>query len=205
MSVTDLTRLCCTCPAPARLRDRAAIWIHRIGIEIAPDSVAAARFFASGPGARYTGGNVPYHYIGTYHGVDQLLPLDVRGAHARRWGNAWGIGFAQVGDFRAVPPSKEQWRRAVEVCADLLPGLAPLPAELRSVLPDALLWGLPIYGHGEVPACFQSGTGKHQPHGRYACPGRLWDMDDFRTAVQDELARRAVCNLAAKGHRFERQ
>lgn len=204
-SVVDLTQQCCTTAEPALLRDLAAIWIHRIGVSIGADAIAVARYFSSGRGARYTGGNVPYHYLGTYHQVEQLLPLDVRGAHARRWGNAWGIGFAQHGDFRAHPPSADQWRRAVDVCADLIPGLSPLPAELRDVLPQHLKWGVPVLGHGEVPATFGTNTGKDQPDGAYACPGRLWDMREFRSDVQAELRRRTAARLGELGHRLTRR
>lgn len=201
-TICDMTGRCATGPRKSvRPGDLCAIWIHRTGPSIGADAVAISRFFTNGPGAVYTGGGVPYHYINTYHRVEQALPLDVRGAHARRWGNLHGIGFAQLGDFRRHPPSLEQWMRAVDVCAELLPLLNKMPPDLLRVLPRRLQDGPPIFGHGEVPGSY-GGNSKSQPDGPEACPGKLWSMVDFRREVEARRRELAAIALAANGHRL---
>ena len=203
--VVDVTNECAVgrhC-GPMRAYEVAAIWIHRIGPHIGRDAVEIAEFFINGPGKPYTGGAVPYHYIGGYNEVQQAIPLNERGAHARRWGNACDIGFAQMGDCRQAAPGADQWRRAVMVCADIVPALVPLPLRLRHMVPDELRYGLPVFGHGEVPGTFGRSAGKEQPGGPNACPGNLWDMNDFRSDVAIELRARVGLVLTANGHRLD--
>lgn len=183
----------------ARGELKSIIWIHRCGFEAGHDAAAVARFFRTGPGAPYTGGQMAYHYVNTLERVEQALPLMARGAHARRF-NVDGIGFAQLGDFNAAPPTAYQWERALQLCADLLPILLPQSRTLRGRLPAALRHELPVYGHGEVPAAFSEGSGKHHPNGPHDCPGRHWPMQRFRDDLRRELLRRAVIDLAHKGH-----
>lgn len=203
MIVRDVTTLCADGRRePLGPDDLCALWLHRIGRQIGADAVDIASWFIRGDGARYTGGQMPYHYVVTQHGVQQALPLDERGAHARRWGNAHGIGIAVQGDFRSQEPSERQWDWAAELCADLLPALGPIPEPMLGHIPMHLLPGLPVYGHGEVPIAYGRDSEKHTPTGRYACPGQYWAMDSFREAVRDELRRRSVGALMAGGHRL---
>lgn len=178
------------------------IWIHRIGPGIGTNAVEIARFFIKGEGKSYTGGQMAYHYINTLDQIQQALPLDEKGAHARRWGNAFGLGFAQVGDFNKVEPRPEQWNRAVDMCADMVPGLSRHSAKTWSLLPRHLKSELPIVGHGEVPGSYGSTSGKEQPNGSDACPGRLWNMDEFREDVEAILQQRTGERLTELGHTF---
>ncbi|MCG8433512.1 MAG: peptidoglycan recognition protein family protein [Gammaproteobacteria bacterium] len=180
------------------------IWIHRIGRSAGSSAAQIAEFFIHGEGAPYTGSNMAYTYVNGDEFVEQALPFNEAGAHARRWGNAYGVGFAQIGDFNTRPPESGQWRRAVEVCADLVPFLAPHTAKMMSLLPEHLRLEIPVVGHGEVPTAFGANSGKDQPHGKNACPGRLWDMDRFRDEVRQTLRGRATAELINRGHRFSR-
>lgn len=182
--------------------EQSIIWIHRIGPSVGTTAAQIARFFVSGKGVSYTGGNMPYTYVNTDERVEQALPLDERGAHARRWGNTHGVGFAQVGDFNKKAPHAAQWERAVDVCADLLPSLTMHSLKGEAFIPWHLRRTIPVFGHGEVPAAYGSASGKQQPNGPYACPGRYWSMDEFREDVKLELERRAAARLKALGHRF---
>lgn len=203
MNVVDLTERCADHERKEmRCGDIAAIWIHRCGISAGRSGQEVAAFFISGPGAAYTGSNVPYHYFNAAAKVEQLLPLDERGAHAKAFGNVAGIGFAQQGDFRYAAPSAAQWGRAVQVCADLMPGLSPLPLHMVNKVPPWLRYNLPIYGHGEVSSAFARGSGKEHPNGPAACPGKHWSMSEFRSDVQSELARRTAARLKKLGHRL---
>ena len=201
--VADLTEQCADGKHKrVRPSDFAAIWIHRSGPSVGRSAPEVARFFIDGPGAKHTAGNVPYHYLGTAERIEQMLPLDERGAHAKAFGNAAGIGFAQVGDFRHRAPAPAQWRRAVMLCADLVPALVPLPLFMINMVPPWLRYGPPIYGHGEVSSAFARGSGKEQPNGPAACPGKHWSMSEFRADVQSELARRTAARLKKLGHRL---
>lgn len=205
ITVVDLTDRCAGyLDEQATLHDRAVIWIHRLGPSVGADAIEMARFFQHGPGAQYTGGRIPYHYLNTEDQMQQALPLDQRGAHARSFGNAAGLGLANLGDFRRRPPHPRQWNRAVQLCCDLLPSLLPLPLRLVTTVPPHLRNSLPVWGHGEVPAAFARTSQKDQPDGRYACPGRHWPMREFRQDVQAEMTRRAVVALRQAGHRLHR-
>lgn len=180
------------------------IWIHRIGPGIGSSAVDIARFFISGEGKSYTGGNMAYHYINTPEQVQQALPLDECGAHARRWGNAFGYGVAQLGNFNKHAPNVDQWNRAVDLCADLIPRLVIHSTRMWSLLPEHLRNEIPVVGHGEVPAAYGATSGKEQPHGTEACPGRLWNMDEFRYDVRTIMLERANNSLHEFGHSFTR-
>jgi N-acetyl-anhydromuramyl-L-alanine amidase AmpD len=106
-----------------------------------------------------TGRRVAYHLIIRSSGVvEQLLPLDVRGAHAIGQNYcSWGV--AAVGDFDVRPMADNQRAMLVE-----------LLRFLRTLRP-----GAEIFGHTEVP-----GTSS-DPEKR--CPGRYLDMDLLRKDV----------------------
>ncbi len=177
------------------------VWIHRIGPGIGRSVVEISKFFQT-EGASYTGGNMAYSFVNTPEQIQQGLPLEERGAHARRWGNMFGIGFAQLGDFNKQPPGPDQWNRAVDLCADLVPWLSGHNAKMLSVIPVHLRNDLPIVGHGEVPAAYSKKDGKEQPNGSDACPGRYWDMDEFRQDVRQVMKERHGYRLAENGVRF---
>lgn len=184
--------------------DISLIWIHRIGPGIGLSAPEISNFFQT-EGAKYTGGNMAYTFVNT-PGLDgqvqQALPLNERGAHARRWGNMHGIGFAQIGDFRHVAPHNAQWDRAVDLCARIIPWLAPHARSMSLKLPEHLRHELPIVGHGEVPGSFGETSGKDQPFGSDACPGEHWDMDLFRAEVRRIIVERAALDMTTTGVRF---
>lgn len=189
-------------PRPSCLQS--LLWIHRIGNTIGTNVAEVSRFFVHGEGARYTGGTMAYHYLVSMDYVEQALPLDEQGAHARRWGNAHGIGIAVFGDFRFDRPTSGHWAQAVSLCADLVPILSRHSTRVLSLLPTNLRHSVPVIGHGEVRFAYASHSDKVQPHGKYACPGRYWDMGEFRSDVEREMARRAVLRCTKLGHRLSR-
>jgi hypothetical protein len=180
------------------------IWIHRIGPGIGSNAVEIAKFFTTGGGKSYTGGDMAYALINTKEQIQQALPLDELSAHGRRFGNLYGIGFAQIGDFNRHEPPADQWDRAVDVCATLYPWLAKHSAQMWSRLPEHLRDELPIVGHGEIPGSYGATSKKEQPHGKEACPGKLWNMDEFRFDVRAVLRQRAGESMSADGWRFTR-
>lgn len=203
VKVQDLIEYC-EPPRKRRSRAQSLVWIHRIG-EVCGRSVSEiARFFISGEGAPYTGGNMAYHYVVLGDCVQQALPLEEQGYHARRWGNAHGIGVAIRGDFRFDRPTPLQWAMAASLCADLVPLLRPHSYEVRDLLPNHLRYGLPVVGHGEVRGTFSRSSEKDQPNGRNACPGQHWDMRTFRADVEREILRRAAVRCDRLGHRLAR-
>lgn len=204
LKVQDLTD-CCLGASPRPSRLQSLVWIHRVGTACGRSVPAIAHFFIDGEGARYTGGKMAYHYVVLPDCVQQALPLEEQGAHARRWGNAHGIGVAILGDFNVDRPTQVQWQMAVSLSADLVGLLRPHSYEIWELLPRHLRMGVPVVGHGEVPGSFSQLSHKAQPHGRYACPGRHWDMGTFRTNVEDELLRRAVIRCDLLGHRLSRE
>lgn len=65
-----------------------------------------------------TRGRVPYHFLVRVSGLgEQLLPLDVQGAHAMRWYNQRTLAVATVGE-RGVNPA--QHTTLIEIIALLL-------------------------------------------------------------------------------------
>lgn len=189
-------------PRPSRLQS--LVWIHRVGTTCGRTVPEIARFFIDGPGAVATGGNMAYHYVVMRDYVGQALPLEEQGAHARRWGNAHGIGVAVLGDFNVDRPTEAQWDLTVSLCADLVGLLQRHTYEVSQLLPRSLRYRLPVVGHGEVPGTFGPSSGKDQPFGQWACPGRHWDMRDFRDDVAREIARRSVLRCSYLGHRLTR-
>jgi len=201
LTVYDATADCFDGKYQRKQRDPSALIIHRCGRTVGETAAEVARFFAR-EGREYTAGNMPYTYVVTHSLVEQGLPLDERGAHAQRWGNAFGIGIAIIGDWNRERPNSVQWSLAVRLCAELLPWLAPRAAEDDVLLPMRLRNVVPVYGHGELPHCIRGAGEKRQPDGAYACPGRQWDMDDFREEVAAEDRRLAAMELHARGHRL---
>lgn len=202
MNVHDATEQCFDGRyTPMAMHEQATIWIHRIGLNLGTTAAELAAFFVDGPGSDYTGGHFPYHYVVTLERVEQALPLDERGAHARRFGNAHGIGIAVCGDFRAAPPTPQQLAWTVELCAELLPALTPMSSVTEAAIPWHLRRGVPVYGHGEVPQAAGADAKTH-PDGAYACPGRHLDMDGLRRDVLDARRGRAVAMLKDRGHRI---
>lgn len=190
---------------PLDFEDVSLIWIHRIGPGVGSSAVEISKSFQderAGKAGSYTGGNMPYTWVNTFDQIQQALPLDEKGAHGRRFGNTTGWGFAQLGDFNREPPSIDQWWRAVEFCAQLVPYLGDHSAKTLRILPDHL-HGVKIVGHGEVPAAFGKESGKDQPDGVHACPGKFWGMDDFRQEVKAIMRNRAGAALVDMGLRFQ--
>lgn len=190
---------------PRRSRLQSLIWVHRIGETAGRTVPEIARFFIDGEGARYTGATMAYHYVVTYSRVEQALPLDEQGAHARRWGNAHGIGIAVLGDFRYQAPTASQWLNAVSLCADLVPFLGRHSDAVLALLTPMLQNDLPIVGHGEVPGAYGAHSLKHHPDGVNACPGKHFSMGEFRADVERELVRRAAVRCHKLGHLLKRR
>jgi len=201
VQISDFTS-CCVGARPRPSRLQSLVWIHRIGKDAGVNAKEIAHFFIHGEGSAVTGGNMAYHYIVTLERVEQALPLTQQGAHARRWGNAHGIGIAVSGDFRFRPATPKQWALTVSLCADLVPFMGRHSATMFAMLPSALRHGVPVVGHGEVPGAYGATSQREQPMGAYACPGRHWPMHSFRADVSRELARRAIDRCASLGHRF---
>lgn len=178
------------------------VWIHRIGPGIGLNVVEISKRFQTDL-AKYTGGNMPYTVVNTLEGqIQQGLAFDERGAHARRFGNMHGYGFAQIGDFNREPPKAIQWESAVDFCVELVPSLAEHRPDMFLRLPESLRRRIPIVGHGEVPAAIGKNSGKEQPNGSDACPGKHWNMDEFRQDVKRILRDRACERLSELGAAF---
>lgn len=186
--------------------DVSLIWIHRIELaEKYGQNTAAgiSHAFQTVPElVRVTGGNMPYHWIGTPDRIEQALALEEKGAHARRWGNMFGWGFANVGNFHEREPSVYVWERAVDLCAMMVPGLDEHTPRMLAKLPEHLRHELPIVGHGEVPIAYDPKHGKEQPNGSDACPGRYWNMDEFRDDVRALMKEKAGNEALVKGVKF---
>ena len=177
------------------------IWIHRIGPGIGSNVVEISKFFQT-EGASYTGGNMAYTFVNTPEQIQQGLPLDEKGAHARRFGNMYGIGFAQLGDFNKQAPPVDQWERAVDLCAAMVPWLSDHTRSMFLKLPEHLRHELPVVGHGEVPGAYGADSDKQMPNGSDACPGRLWNMDEFRQDIRAVMKQRTGEFLLQCGIRF---
>lgn len=181
------------------------IWIHRIGPGIGMNAIEISKAFQDtnpGKAGSYTGGNMPYHLIGTRDNVQQALALAEKGAHARKFGNMWGIGFAQIGDFNREQPPTDMWERAVDACAMIVPWLSPHADTMLSYLPAELRFDVPVVGHGEVPGAYGTTSGKQQPDGPEACPGKHWDMNEFRQDVLRVVRDRQAQRMADAEVRF---
>lgn len=202
MTVVDMTAECRDGNhTPLSSRRCSTIWIHRCGPSIGQNAIEIARWFRT-EGRRWTGANMPYHVVVTQDEIQQALPFDEQGAHARRWGNAHGLAIAALGDFNKDEPTREQWYLAVHAAADLVPLLVPHKFAMAQYLGDAHVEHLPIFGHGEIPGAYGASSSKRQPDGEHACPGRHWPMHAFRADVGIELRTRAAIVAANKGYRI---
>jgi hypothetical protein len=124
--------------------------------------------FRDRPGA-YTGGEIPYCFLGKYEGgIDQMIPISHYAPHARRW--SWsGISYAVAGDFRERDdPTENQWRDVVDIGALCVSWLQRPVNEC-------------VFAHDELPAASKD------PDKR--CPGGRLDLDRLRLAIESsELA-----------------
>jgi hypothetical protein len=94
--------------------------------------------------------------------------LQREGAHAGgkdKSYNEQGIGICLIGDFEQTFPAPFQIKRAVALCACLIESLPALNSES-------------IIGH------------KHVPGKQTKCPGRYFNIFEFRYLVEQELERR---------------
>lgn len=166
------------------------IMVHRVGVDLktgavigydAPSIVDA--FIGKVPQwksvAAATGGQNAYtFYIGGDLGpkkfegkIWQALPFDEVGHHARRFSVPY-MGVALIGDFRAKPPSKIQWLRAVDLISDICMLLDLDVAE--------------VVGHGDVKGAHGGEKAPGQP---FACPGGFLSMGELRRAVESKIKR----------------
>ena len=113
------------------------------------------------------------------------------------------VGFAQIGDFNREKPPADMWDRAVDTCATIVPWLAPHTPKMLELLPEHLRTEIPVVGHGEVPAAHGGKSGKEQPGGSDACPGKHWDMVAFRHDVLREVKDRQAEIMVDSGIRFQ--
>ena len=162
------------------------IVVHRFGSHelawydthgITPTAQGVARFYQRNPeAAAATGGNMPYVFVVGLGGtVWQAKRLTDVTPHARRF-NQEGIGVAFLGDFRMLPPSREQWNAGVDLCAAL-----------------RRMWShLQIVGHTNLGAAATSNPGKQ-------CPGQLFEVTDFAAEVQSVNDRSAGMHLLSMG------
>ena len=141
----------------------------------------AKRFADPGLG---TGGRVPYHFLILRSGsVDQLLPLDVRGSHAKGYNNA-SIAVCYVGESG---PTKAQLVALEKVCAGLVMWtklVAGAGARItgHTLLPGASVDPLKVCPH---PTC-DLGTLKCQVTLRLGYDWRQWPEQRIRLALDGE-------------------
>lgn len=108
-----------------------------------------------------TGGRTPYHiFIPQSGDVEQLLPLDARGAHASGGYNSRSIAIAVAGKLDTAAMLPAQWEALVDACESLQ---------------DWRPKGLTVVGHTEQP------NASRDPKKR--CPGRKVPMDELRRAL----------------------
>ncbi len=180
-----------------RQQDRPAeidgIMIHRTGVDlktgvvIGYDGVSVCDAFTGrakqwAAVAKVTGSQNPYTFLvggdgnnGSHDGVIwQALPTHEVGWHARRFSLPY-VGVAMIGDFREASPTVPQWESAVYLVSELV---LALKLSVSHVL-----------GHGEVDGAHSGKKAPGQPH---ACPGDLWQMDDFRRNVNAALVGRSA-------------
>lgn len=135
----------------------------------------AADLIALGEHIEKPWSDIGYHLgielIGSRYEIQRGRPLNKRGAHAADGGfNRRSIGLCCVGNFDLVEPPAAQWDLAVLTVRDLMRYYAEN---------DILLTVKNILGHGEsqILAGVKPKT----------CPGRLFDMDKFRSNVSEAL------------------
>lgn len=115
--------------------------------------------------------------IGYHFGVERIgprvealrgRPLTMEGAHTKEAGmNRAGIGVCVVGNFDAVAPEEDVWGTTVSLVRDLCEAFT-IPVGH-------------VIGHREagLMAGFDWRKGQFK-----TCPGRMFDMDAFRQAVE---------------------
>lgn len=125
------------------------------------DAVSIARAFTNKDLG--TDGKCPYHIVVLEDGtMEQMLPLTIRGAHARALnGCSWGV--AAVGDFRKEPPKPIQMRSIRWLTRALYP----------------INGGLDIGGHTEF-----DDTTKYKGHD---CPGSYFDVATLKDYVKSPV------------------
>ena len=162
------------------------IVLHRFGSHdlewydeqgIAPTALGVAKFYQRNPEAcAATGGHMPYTFVvGQGGGAWQARALTDVTPHSKRF-NTPGIGVAFLGDFRLLPPTRDQWNVGVDMCA-----------ALRRLWPH-----LQIVGHTGLGAEATSDPGKQ-------CPGRMFDVTDFAAEVQSVIDAAAGMHLLSMG------
>ncbi len=146
------------------------ITLHMFGVPGVHDMAGIARFYRGHP--EWTGGQMPYTY-GVLAGgfVEQGLPLNEVGPHAKRW-NSSTIGVVSLGDFNRHAPTSAQWHSCLDLCAELCVAFRLDPRSKTDVA-----------GHTERPHSTNT-PGK-------VCPGRFWDMAKFRLEL-DRIVRNAA-------------
>lgn len=152
--------------------DRVEYWIiHRISLadqhllDENLDGPALARAFSDV--AMGTGKAIPYHFLILQDGIiEQLIPLSLRGAHAKGYNSkSWAVGV--VGDFTKHDPTPLQW--------DLLTWLS------RTMYP--INGGLSIVGHTDLAG--SSGDSKKVCPGQYLSVTQLYkNISSHRTASE---------------------
>jgi len=150
-------------------------WYDEHGITNTAEGVA--KFYQQNPEAcAATGGQMPYAFvIGMFGSAWQARHITDVSPHARRF-NQTGIGIAFLGDFRMLPPPREQWNMGVDLCAALL-----------------RMWPhLQIVGHTNLGKHATSTPGKQ-------CPGRLFEVTDFAAEVQSVNESAAGMELISMG------
>ena len=147
--------------------------IHRVGVnlkakppvnwgnsarDIAPHFLGSAKPDAG----KNLGHEIPYTFFVTPDGVvEQTLHLYDYGPHASRY-NSTGIGIAVIGDFRVVPPTEEQYKSLVWLCAVVCDS-----TDIKSG---------DIYGHTDLPNASRDPT--------KVCPGDKLSISKLRHDVR---------------------
>lgn len=145
--------------------------MHMFGVPGIHDAQGIAHFYRIN--TQYTGGQMPYTYVVQPGGaIEQALEIYDVGPHALRW-SVPTISIVNIGDFNAHKPTPEQWRASVGLAAEL------------SVAFDC---EDKIKGHTERPGATRH-VGKN-------CPGRYWDMNQFRVECWEHAAESAIQRLA---------
>jgi hypothetical protein len=169
---------------------------HQTGISLGDYATEISAHFTGKTDAypevsRATGGQNPYTFMvggewadSMYDGfVWQILnPMDV-GHHARVWSRST-IGVGIIGDFRTVGPTRKQYISAVRLVGEL-----------------CIMFWLDPKGRsqdGYVLAGHDERQGGSRTPGK-KCPGKLWDMDEFRHDVKDWIQGGASIRLATYG------
>ncbi len=110
-----------------------------------------------------TGGLTPYPVLILADGtIEQLLPLSIRGAHARIY-NRISLAVGVVGNTDERPMTDKQYESLVWVCQRLTP----------------INGGLRIVGHTDMPGATRDPSKR--------CPGRYLSIDSLERRVKSTL------------------